>query len=484
MKMTYQQISETLQKAIQGQLSLYNLLAWGIGILLFSLVVIKGMTIPITHDESSQILFYAKMSLHEILAYTPPWPTNHILNSILIKITSFIGGTNQFTGRLPNFLVFIIFYVYSVRWAQLFFKQRMVGLLVAVSVLALNPFLFDFFSLARGYGLALAFQVMALFHLYKFLRDEEERDATMVHIALFFMVMSNFSWLIMWLVIEMMMFLNNWNRRWKSVIYQFIGAGFVVGFSAMPIIQMNRSNQFEYWGSNGLVQDTLLPLWQNFLYSLEPTQKYLIYFLAFFVVSQAFLLFRSFRKESRSEKLWIFPLILLSCLIVSKIQFLVLQTPYLTGRTALLYYPLFSLCILAAIYSISQWKLPFTAASAGLSLVFAVFMFKNYETQSVKEWRYDRYTFEVLDLLKQEHEKTKSDITLDCNWLFHPSLNFYAETDKSLQWLKLIPYHQQADFSKKYPYYYTHEGEFTHMRDLGCSDFWIEGWHGIFHCTE
>lgn len=482
MQDAYNRISSPLFNESKNAIQRFNFCAWSLGIFLFFLVVRKGLTIPITHDESGQILYYAQMSLYDILTYASPWPTNHIFNSLLIKLATFIGGISQLTGRLPNFLLFLVFYWYTVRWAVLFFKHQIVGLLVTIALLVFNPYLFDFFSLARGYGMALSFQLMALYHLYKFLKDGVETDAMLLHIALFFMVLSNFSWLPLWAAIELVLFLFNvWHKKWKSIVYQFVGVLFVIGFSAMPVMVMNSTNQFVYWESTGIVHDTLLPLWQHFMYSLVPTKKHLNFFLIIFIISQIALVYQLTRKPKQMQKLWLFPLLLLLCLLISKIQFWLLHTPYLTGRTALLYYPLFSLCILASLYSIMDWKLLYRISSTVIAVLFSVVMISNYQSKSVKEWNYDLYTFKILDLMKIEHEKSKTDITLDCNWLYHPSLNFYVETDKSLDWLHLIPYHKEPNSIKDYPFYYGHEGEFEQVREKGYQDYWIAGWHGLFY---
>jgi hypothetical protein len=90
---------------------------------------------------------------------------NHILSSILIKLTVTIGGLSEFKLRLPSliagfFLTLGVFWClkqvesWTIRWA-------------AFALICVCPMLLDFSIAARGYGLSLAFFVWALYFSFE-----------------------------------------------------------------------------------------------------------------------------------------------------------------------------------------------------------------------------------------------------------------------------------------------------------------------------
>jgi hypothetical protein len=86
---------------------------------------------------------------------------NHILSSIMVKLSVTLGGLSPFTLRLPSliagfFLTLGVFWLlkriesWPLRWA-------------AFAVVCLHPLIFDFSIAARGYSLSLAFFVWGLY---------------------------------------------------------------------------------------------------------------------------------------------------------------------------------------------------------------------------------------------------------------------------------------------------------------------------------
>lgn|GEM_PF-2170686 len=81
---------------------------------------------------------------------------NHILFTLLAKFTTSVFGPSEFTLRLPTLIAGVVFLlVLCVLSARAFGPTPLFA--VAISLTALNPFLGDYLSAARGYGLGLAF---------------------------------------------------------------------------------------------------------------------------------------------------------------------------------------------------------------------------------------------------------------------------------------------------------------------------------------
>ena len=81
---------------------------------------------------------------------------NHPLNTALVMLTTAFSD-DVFLIRLPNVVAGVLYLVTAALVASKTTKP-----LLSLAVLALNPYLLEFFSLARGYGLAAALVMVAL----------------------------------------------------------------------------------------------------------------------------------------------------------------------------------------------------------------------------------------------------------------------------------------------------------------------------------
>ena len=80
-------------------------------------------------------------------------------------------GLNEFNLRIPTIAAAAIFFITTHRISSLFFGSRPWHLLSAIT-LAGNPYVLDFFTVARGYGLALAFFSLALLNVLTASRED------------------------------------------------------------------------------------------------------------------------------------------------------------------------------------------------------------------------------------------------------------------------------------------------------------------------
>jgi 4-amino-4-deoxy-L-arabinose transferase-like glycosyltransferase len=86
---------------------------------------------------------------------------NHILSSIMIKLSVTLGGLSEFNLRLPS-LIAGFFLTVGVFWLLRRVESRTIRW-VAFALVCLHPMLLDFSIAARGYSLSLAFFVWALY---------------------------------------------------------------------------------------------------------------------------------------------------------------------------------------------------------------------------------------------------------------------------------------------------------------------------------
>jgi hypothetical protein len=124
----------------------------------------RAKTQSITCDEAYSYELWISQPLSRM--YVAYDASNHVLQTLLSKISVAAFGVSEFTLRLPTLLAGFLYFIAVYRLSKLIFGQG--GLfLLSVSVLSLNPLLLDLLSAARGYGLALAFCAWALFFMVK-----------------------------------------------------------------------------------------------------------------------------------------------------------------------------------------------------------------------------------------------------------------------------------------------------------------------------
>ena len=112
----------------------------------------------ITGDESDTYVLYVA---RECCTHWMPSANNHVLNTMLMRLTTGIFGASELTVRLPALIGAAIYIGAAhklVRW--LTDEVRLQWILFAC--LVLNPFVFDYLVAARGYGLASAFLLSAI----------------------------------------------------------------------------------------------------------------------------------------------------------------------------------------------------------------------------------------------------------------------------------------------------------------------------------
>lgn len=118
--------------------------------------VVRAVTQSVTLDEADTYFWFVANS--EVFY---PFPNNHVLNTVLIWISTHLFGLSSLTLRIPALLggaLYIIVCYYLCRRLILGFVLQFAVFLC----LTLNPLVMDFMVAARGYSLALAFLMAAI----------------------------------------------------------------------------------------------------------------------------------------------------------------------------------------------------------------------------------------------------------------------------------------------------------------------------------
>lgn len=428
-----------------------------ISISLVVFVGIKASLTSFTHDESYSYLRYVGQSFMQIISYDTPFTNNHILNSLLMKYFEMIFGSSEIALRGPNIIALILylFYIY------LLLKDRNFLLVLTVFILmSVSPYLLDFFGLARGYGLSIAFMIFSLYHLLNFFKSDKQKDLFLFNSGALLATLSNFALLDYW-VAAVLTFnfivlldakmqknrlgLKDFFLRYNRMNFIFLMFGAVVLYE--PLLKIIQLNIIDFGGRTGFVRDTIGTLIIKIFYRI-PLGSETWNFLKISAVIIVVLILLVIIKNILSGKVDFIrnfkPLIAVNFILIlvaaiTIIQHLLFQMDYLMGRFALFLFPLFILNIGFVLeYFLSKgYKL----VTIGVATILVGLTFLNFSLnvncQSYLDWLYEADTKNAVNELMKSHEQDNTNqtyIKLGIHWLFEPSLNFYRKT-RSLDWL-------------------------------------------------
>ncbi len=223
----------------------------------------RAATFPFTHDES---LSFAIFNWDLGQGATA---NNHLLNTLLMQGCARLFGHSEFALRLPNVLAHVMFLLCTL--ALLRRCRSVVLRLAGFVILNLNLLALDFFCLARGYGLALAFQMASLLLLVRaFERQRTFRtDVGLAVLAGSLAVLANFAFLNYYLPLLLaggwLLLTDASHRRFRRdglpAAAALLGAsGVFVAAVLFRMIQLQRHGELYFGGTTSFFQDTVIGL--------------------------------------------------------------------------------------------------------------------------------------------------------------------------------------------------------------------------------
>ncbi len=443
-----------------------NVLYLFIGSLFTAYLIARAIILPISIDEAGTFYNAVPRSVWDIITYVDPTPNNHILNTLLIKIFVSVFGAHSLVIRLPNILAFILYYSVAVIWLKKLSGNK-IFVLFGIIVLTCNPYLLDFFALARGYALSISFMFFSMYLAYLYFSSKQIKCLYFAFVVAAFAVYSNFTilnfYLSLFVVCGIFLLKDNWNKPVNIVFKQFLvllGISAVLAFLCYtPFVQITSTDQLRYWSKNGFYTDTLIPLIAAMRYGksvfniLEP-HIYGLFTIAVFMVISVYCIIQLIKtKFSFGSDYLLFSLLVFAGTIsVVLLQFYILHTPFLNARGAIFLYVLFVIPCIYFFYSI------FNRGFIGKYFLILPFMMlgifhllSNLNFYNSLEWWFDGDTKNVISYLESKH--AEEEISLNTSWLYNLSFKFHIEEEDEDN-IKLAPYHQELWPDSNYLYYY------------------------------
>lgn len=181
-----------------GNTTFYNRISGILFVFLLIYFVLRAWLVEPIHDEAATFLHFIEPG-HIWDDKTLLDANNHLLNSYLGRMMYNLFGLHFFLFRLPSLLAFILYFVYTRKLSREI-DAGWWGFLVFLSLNTV-PWITDYFSYTRGYGMALAFFMAALYFLRQFTRKQSWKNSTLICLFLLLCVASNLTYLISSLLI-------------------------------------------------------------------------------------------------------------------------------------------------------------------------------------------------------------------------------------------------------------------------------------------
>ncbi len=435
----------------------------------FGFALFKALTLPITHDEVATTVFYSHFSNWEIMMYPDQWPNNHILNTLLAKGCIGLFGPEQWAVRLPNLLFFFAYAFGVYRLLRFILTENSYFFIPFALLFVANPYMMDFFALCRGYGMSIALSTLSASYLITGFHQLRTKHIWLAFGLAILASYANFTLLVFWGAVTLLTgfyfilrYLAEKKTVWIPYLIMLVVCAGYLALIYVPIQKMQSTNQFIYWTSQGFFSDTIMPLIHlsgQESGMLRPLKIVAYSGLALIALSWIYSLYHfwknKFKLLSLKEPFVIGSVLILLTALTNILQSLLLGTPNLFGRTALFFFPLYMIALLCTypfVRLVIKHKGLKLAAAVFMTLIAGLHVIRASNTKIFREWFYDGYTFKVLEIIQKEHRS--EPVSLETNWLFNPSFQFYRDTEK-LPWIDLRPYNKDIRPETDAEYYYV-----------------------------
>lgn len=456
-----------------------NIAVFLISVLLLIYSVLRATSLSFTIDESISYIVFVPLKFMDIVSFKIAIANNHMINTLFMKYISVLFGSNELLLRLPSILSHLVYIVFSYKIIKKIASP--VILLAGFLLLNLNPYLLDFFSLARGYAMAVSFTVVSVYFLLNYIEYSKLKSITWSFIFAVLAVLSNFTLLIFfisliavvnihWLVSQSHI---NINELIKRNIPVFICSIVLIVIMFEPIRKLIKFKEFYDGGTISFWSDTVGSLISASLYGQSYRLATLL-FLKNVIAVCSLILVTTFVYHLYIKKLKIFLdkvsitilLLLISCLVPIA-QHLLLKSYFPINRMALVYIPLFFIpIILLADVVVKSDKIKFLILPLMVIFSGAVTFhtFRTLNTSYALYWKFDADTKKMLsDLETMVKNDNKLPINLGVMWLYEPTINYYRIA-KKYSWLEIVT----EDTYKKpdFDYYYLADTCLNYVRGI------------------
>ena len=456
---------------------LVNIIIILVSVLLLIYTGYRAATLSFTIDESISFNVFVPLKFMGIISYKIASSNHHMINTLCMKFMAYFFGTSEFSLRFPSLLSHCFYLIFTYKIIKKISSPFIV--LAGFLLLNLNPYLLDFFSLARGYAMAVTFTVISLYFLFTYIENTKDKNIIWSLFFAILAVLSNFSLLIYFVsligVINLYWISSQSNFKFADLLKKnypvIISSLLLIAIMFEPIRKLIKYKEFYDGGLNGFWSDTVGSLISATLYERSYQSLCFVYLKYFIGISCAIMfiafVYRLFSGKWKvfSERATVSVLLLFLPCVVTVAQHYILKSNYLINRMALFLIPLFFISIFMFIdeygkvlaVKIISWTLVYILAGA-----FAFHTINSINTSSALYWKFDADTKRMLyDLDQQVQKDNISSVKLGVMTLYEPAINFYRKT-KKYDWLEKVTEDGYRELN--YNYYYLGDSSMSFIK--------------------
>jgi hypothetical protein len=434
-----------MEFSVKGRIKIQVIIAF----LLWCYIIYRAFFISITQDEAHTYLLVKTYNWKQALTTT----NTHWLNSFFIRIFLWLPGQGYLWKiRMLSILSWLV-YSFSTIQLSRYFKSQWIGFNFFV-VAILNPFLIFYFSLARGYAPACAFIMLSLCMAAKLIQANEIMPkkwfyvflvasvATFANFSAFYFFIALMGSFLLQLLINRKLNVIFYSpaRQWLALI---LGTSLLTFFALYLIKSIN---ELYFPGKSNIVNSLFGSLIKSFSYFDDSLSAYYKGGVAYLLSEEipeayqhigiviAILLVVSIVYISnsffQSKRLTLCSLSLFSCLaiVLFNVFFhIFFKTPYLFGRTTLIFYPSLVLglfCFIDTIIQNSLWfRRTVNILLAFLLIVIGCNFYKSFSLNNFLEWPVQTNTKECLNYLQASNARM---VGIN-GWHYSVFINYYSK---------------------------------------------------------
>jgi len=430
---------------------------------LFVLIIVRAGTQSITADEALNYNSFLRDSFGQV--FTSHYDANnHVLHTALCWLSIYFFGLTEFTFRIPTLAGSILFFFAIFQLASILFERQFFHL-IATLALAGNPYVLDFFTVARGYGLALAFLALALLAAVRTVISGEVEHARLFRAGLWssLSVASNLTFLFPaagLLVALMLVWLRFPGQQKRSVIALAVidsawGPFLVLSFLVLVIPLVTATPDSFYFGAKrwhetiaSLVTASffhnleipLLSSWPAFFWYVcdKATATYVPALAGAIFAAALILLFRFRSRRNLMPLLISLAFSVTVSLVWLAHSFAYVKLPIMgTGIYFLFLFPLALLSFLSCERRSPARRLGWVFLPGVMFLV--LLYVPQFNAKATFDWRFDASTKEFAEVIELVRNYAASpNVHVGGSWVFKDALNFYRLKNHYDRWQPIV----------------------------------------------
>jgi hypothetical protein len=323
-------------------------------ILLFIYVALRAHRLSLTWDEANTFFEYVRNPRWWPEGFNYMSANNHLLNTWLMKCSVLLFGESEFALRLPNVLAGGFYFFAAASLAQKLAGKRW-QIFILFILLSVNPFVLDFFSVARGYGISLALLMLGILQITKYIFGKQEiRNGIYAQIFLAAAVFANLTLIHVLLAITFLLIINRFifhrTEQPSRAAMVFSVTPLIALAILLPYLSRLKAVGAFFFGEEAKsLGDTFLSLSKASAYDtaysawMTPVMTILVSAIPLISVIHVMRNAVLVMKNGQGRWLVFITLTLFFAIAGPMLQHLIFGSNFLSGRTALFYIPLITL---------------------------------------------------------------------------------------------------------------------------------------------